>query len=95
MADYILQEATLALPDVFKDRTMNLFTLNDTGASEFTFVVSRAGAKNGETVQAVAARIARELEVTVPEFHMEATQQKLIDGEPAVELFSDLKMATC
>ncbi|QOV70671.1 DcrB-related protein [Citrobacter sp. BDA59-3] len=91
MADYILQEATLALPDVFKDRTMNLFTLNDTGASEFTFVVSRAGAKNGETVQAVAARIARELEVTVPEFRMESTQQKLIDGEPAVELFYQFK----
>lgn len=91
MADYILQEATLALPDVFKDRTMNLFTLNDTGASEFTFVVSRAGAKNGETVQAVAARIARELEVTVPQFLMESTQQTLIDGEPAVALFYQFK----
>lgn len=45
MADYILQEATLALPDVFKDRTMNLFTMSDNGASEFTFVVSRATAK--------------------------------------------------
>ena len=38
MADYILQEATLALPDVFKDRTMNLFTLSDNGASEFTLL---------------------------------------------------------
>ncbi len=46
MAEYILQEATLALPDVFKDRTMNLFTLSDNGASEFTFVVSRASAKH-------------------------------------------------
>lgn len=45
MAEYILQEASLALPDVFKDRTMNLFTLSDNGASEFTFVVSRASAK--------------------------------------------------
>ncbi len=91
MAEYILQEATLALPDVFKDRTMNLFTLNDTGASDFTFVVSRAGAKNGETVQAVAARIARELEVTVPQFRMELTQQTLIDGELAVALYYQFK----
>lgn len=91
MAEYILQEATLALPDVFKDRTMNLFTLNDSGASDFTFVVSRAGAKNGETVQAVAARIARELEVTVPQFRMELTQQTLIDGEMAVELYYQFK----
>lgn len=45
MAKYILQEATLALPDVYKDRTMNLFTLSENGASEFTFVVSRASVK--------------------------------------------------
>ncbi|WP_259568082.1 DcrB-related protein [Enterobacter sichuanensis] len=45
MAEYTLQEATLALPDVYKDRTMNLFALSENGASEFTFVVSRASKK--------------------------------------------------
>lgn len=70
MADYILQEATLALPDVFKDRTMNLFTLNDNGANEFTFVVSRASAKKEKNIQAVAARILREMEITVQEFQL-------------------------
>lgn len=91
MADYLLQEATLALPDVFKDRTMNLFTLNDNGASEFTFVVSRAGAKKGENVQSVAARIARELEITVPQFRLESTRRVIVDGVDAIELFYQFK----
>lgn len=91
MADYILQEATLALPDVFKDRTMNLFTLNDNGANEFTFVVSRASAKKEENIQAVAARILREMEITVQEFQLKLSQPVIIDGEPAIELFYQFK----
>lgn len=91
MADYTLQEATLALPDMFKDRTMNLFTLNDNGASEFTFVVSRASAKKDENIQAVAARILREMEITVPEFCLHLSQPVSVDGEPAVELFYQFK----
>lgn len=87
MAEYLLQEATLELPDIFKDRTMNLFTLNDNGASEFTFVISRASAKSGEKLQAVAARLARELEVTVPDFRLLGTEMREIDGHPAVELY--------
>lgn len=91
MADYILQEATLALPDVFKDRTMNLFTMSDNGASEFTFVVSRATAKNEDKVHDAATRLARELEITVPDFRLESSQMTSIDGHPAVELFYQFK----
>ena len=91
MADYILQEATLALPDVFKDRTMNLFTMSDNGASEFTFVVSRATAKNEDKVHDAATRLARELEITVPDFLLESSQMTSVDGHPAVELFYQFK----
>jgi len=91
MAKYTLQEATLILPDVFKDRTMNLFTLTDNGASEFTFVVSRASAKNDEKVNEVAARIVRELQVTVPDFRLESSQEISVDGYPAVEMFYQFK----
>ncbi|MFZ4150234.1 DcrB-related protein [Enterobacter ludwigii] len=91
MADYILQEATLALPDVFKDRTMNLFTMSDNGASEFTFVVSRATAKNEDKVHDAATRLAHELEITVPDFRLESSQMTSVDGHPAVELFYQFK----
>jgi hypothetical protein len=91
MAEYILQEASLALPDVFKDRTMNLFTLSDNGASEFTFVVSRASAKNEDKVHDAATRLVRELEITVPDFRLESSQMTSVDGLPAVELFYQFK----
>lgn len=91
MAEYILQEASLALPDVFKDRTMNLFTLSDNGASEFTFVVSRASAKNEDKVHDAATRLVRELEITVPDFRLESSQMTSVDGHPAVELFYQFK----
>lgn len=91
MAEYILQEATLALPDVFKDRTMNLFTLSDNGASEFTFVVSRASAKHEDKVHDAATRLVRELEITVPDFRLESSQMTSVDGHPAVELFYQFK----
>ncbi|WP_244956304.1 hypothetical protein [Enterobacter sichuanensis] len=44
MAEYTLQEATLALPNVYKDRTMNLFALSENGAKPNTSfeVVSRS-----------------------------------------------------
>lgn len=87
MAKHIIQEGTLTLPDIFKDRTMNLFTLSDNGASEFTFVVSRASAKSDEDVKSVALRLVKELEVTVPAFHLESTGMTQVDGYPAAELF--------
>lgn len=85
MAEYILQEASLALPDVFKDRTMNLFTLSDNGASEFTFVISRASAKNEDKVHDAATRLVRELEITVPDFRLESSQMTSVDGHLSLQ----------
>jgi len=87
MATYTLQEASIELPDIFKDRTMNLFTLSENNASEFTFVVSRASAFHDDTVQKVAARIINEMSVTVPAFVNVTSQLIEIDNLPAVELF--------
>jgi hypothetical protein len=87
MATYTLQEASIQLPDIFKDRTMNLFTLSENNASEFTFVVSRASAVHDDTVQKVAARIINEMSVTVPAFVSVTSQLIEIDNLPAVELF--------
>ncbi|ENB7663019.1 DcrB-related protein [Enterobacter cloacae] len=91
MAEYILQEATLALPDVYKDRTMNLFTLSENGASEFTFVVSRASVKKDESVHDVATRLVRELEITVPDFNLTSSHMTNVDNHAAAELFYHFK----
>ncbi|WP_345830329.1 DcrB-related protein [Erwinia sp. HDF1-3R] len=91
MAKYQLQEASVELPDVFKDRTMNLFTLSENNASEFTFVVSRATAKSDDTLQSISSRLVKEMTVTLQGFVLASSQPVLIDGQPATELFYHFK----
>lgn len=91
MAEYHLQEGTLEIPDLFKDRTMNLFTLSENNASEFTFVVSRATATHEDRVQQVAARLVKELENTVNNFRFESSAMTQIDGVPAIEIYYQFK----
>ncbi len=66
---------------------MNLFPVSDSNVNELTFVVSRASANADEKVHAVAARIVREMETSLPEFRLISTEMTIIDGEPAVEMF--------
>lgn len=91
MAEYQLQEGSLEIPDLFKDRTMNLFTLSENSASEFTFVVSRATATREDRVQQVAARLVKELESTLNGFQFESSRMLEIDEHPAIELFYQFK----
>lgn len=91
MASYQLQEASLELPDVFKDRTVNLFTLNENNVSEFTFVVSRANAAMDDNLQIISSRLTKEMAVTLQEFVLESSQPVLIDSQPAIELFYHFK----
>lgn len=95
MAIYTLQEASLELPDVFKDRTMNLFTLSENNASEFTFVVSRASALHDDTVQKVAARVIQEMSTTVQAFNSVTSQLIVFDCLPTIEVFIILRMVVC
>lgn len=74
-----------------KDRAMNLLTHSNNGDSEFTFVVSRSSAQPDDKVHTVAAKKARELEITLTDFHLESSQMLEVDGYPAVELFYQFK----
>ncbi|QHM70498.1 DcrB-related protein [Mixta intestinalis] len=87
MAIFRLQEAMLEIPDIYKDRTMNLFVLSENSASDFSFVVSRGTAKFDDKVQGVAARLLKELEITVPKFKLISSVMTVIDGMPAAEIF--------
>lgn len=82
-----LQEATLEIPDIYKDRTINLFVLSENSASDFSFVISRGAAKCDDRVQSVAARILKELEVTVQRFNLVSSVMTVIDSMPAAEMF--------
>lgn len=91
MTTYRLQEASIELPDIFKDRTMNLFTLSENSASEFTFVVSRATANLNDTLEQTASRIIKEMDITLQSFYAESSRSIIIDGQPGVELFYRFK----
>lgn len=82
-----LQEATLEIPDIYKDRTMNLFVLSENNASDFSFVISRGAAKYNDKVQSVAARILKELEITVQKFNLVSSAMTVLDRMPAAEIF--------
>ena len=86
MAICRLQEATLEIPDMYKDRTMNLFVLSESSASDFSFVISRGAAKCDDKVQSVAARILKELEMTVQKFNLVSSVLTVLDRMPAAEM---------
>lgn len=87
MPDYTLQDCNVTVPDAFRDRTMNLFTLSHTGANEFTFVISRAAASADDTLESVSSRLAEELDNTLE--NVSLFHARLIDlaGKQALELF--------
>lgn len=93
MSHYLTQEASFELPDAFKDRTMNIFTLSENNASEFTFVVSRANARVEDTLQKVAARLTQDLQTTVQGFELISSSHGNINQQPSIEIFYRFKSA--
>ena len=84
---YELDEATLELPQIFKDKTVHVFALNDDGPNEFNLVVSRAEAQAGDTLDEFAERLSAELKKALPKFQLKRRQEASVDSAPAVELF--------
>lgn len=87
MSDYTLQECAITVPDVFRDRTMNLFTLSNASANEFTFVISRATASVDDTLHSVSTRLSKELDTNLQSLTLIHVQLTELDGQQALELF--------
>lgn len=85
MSEYTLQECRITLPDLFYDRTINLFTLGH--ANEFTLVISRASACADDNLHSVSTRLAKELDTNLPDLEIIEVARIELDGEPALELF--------
>ena len=87
MSEYTLQDCNITVPDVFRDRTMNLFTLSHTNANEFTFVISRATAAAENTLQSVSQRLSSELQATLQDLSLNHARLTELNGRQALELF--------
>ncbi|MFK3880607.1 DcrB-related protein [Pantoea agglomerans] len=91
MSEYTLQDCNITVPDVFRDRTMNLFTLSHTNANEFTFVISRATAAAEDTLQSVSQKLSSELQATLQDLSLNHARLTEINGRQALELFYNFK----
>lgn len=91
MSEYTLQDCNITVPDVFRDRTMNLFTLSHTNANEFTFVISRATAAAEDTLQSVSQRLSSELQATLQDLSLNHARLTELNGRQALELFYSFK----
>ncbi len=83
---YQLQEGSFELPAPLKDKSLNVFVLNDEGANDYNLVISRADAGGDRTAQAVAQRLEAELGKALAAFQLIHRQDRTLDAHPAVEL---------
>lgn len=86
MSLYHVQEVTFDLPPSLKDKTVNLFVLNESGASDFSFVISRDLVKPGLTLLRYSERLIMEMESRMPELNMQSRTEVIINETPAVLL---------
>ena len=83
---YQLQEGSFDLPTPLKDKSLNVFALNDEGANDYNLVISRADAGGDRTAQAVAQRLEAELGKALAGFQRIHRQDWILDAHPAVEV---------
>ncbi len=84
---YRTNHAMFTLPAQLKDKTMHMFTLTDGGPSEFSVVISHADAQPDDSLVGFSTRLVQELEKALPKFQLARSQERLLDGAPAIELF--------
>lgn len=83
---YHCNHATFELPAQLKDKTMHMFTLNDSGPSEFSVVMSHADVQADETLADFSDRLLKELTRALPKFQLRSLQERTLDGEAAIEI---------
>ena len=83
---YRTNHATFELPEQLKDKTVHMFTLNDSGPSEFSVVMTYAEVQPDESLADVGERLEQEMRASLPRFELARSMACLIDGAPALDL---------
>jgi len=86
MSSYQMNDASIDLPEQFKDGTMHLFTVERNGSNAFTFVVSRADMDESDTVDTFAHKLVQQMRKTLPRFELKNLRAREVDGETAREV---------
>lgn len=86
MPAYHIQEATFQLPEVLKDKTVNIFSLTQSGPSEFNIVISRDELKRGMTLSRYADSQVNEMKAKFPGFELILRRDTTVGKTPAFQL---------
>lgn len=88
MSLYHINEGVLDLPDKWSDRTMNIFTPDETENPEWNIVVSRDRLGEGETLSDYLDKQLAEMPQALPRFRLQSDEETIVDGTPAREVVS-------
>lgn len=80
---YQMQEGTLALPDAWQDKTMNVFVSQATGTEGVSFVITRERLPWGMKFQEYVVGEIRKVARKVPEYVAVSTEANAVSGRPA------------
>jgi hypothetical protein len=86
MGVFHANEFIVSIPDALKDRTVNIFSLNEEGPSDVSVVVARERPKSGEGLEEYAERMVSGTLSRMPLFQLRKKEAVPVDGQPGLLL---------
>lgn len=88
MSLYHINEGTFELPDDWTDRSMNIFTPDESENPEWNIVISRDKLKEGETLEEYVSGQLEEMPKALPRFRLVSEKETEINNIPGKEVIS-------
>ena len=88
MSSYHINEGTIELPDAWTDRTMNVFTPDESENPEWNIVVSRDKLDEGETLDAYLDKQLKEMPKVLSRFQVKSNEEIEVNGYSARKVVS-------
>ncbi len=88
MSLYHINEGTFELPDDWTDRSMNIFTPDESENPEWNIVISRDKLKEGETLKDYVSGQLEEMPKALPRFRLVSEKEVEINNFPGKEVIS-------
>jgi len=83
MSLYHINEGTIDLPDDWTDRSMNIFTPDESENPEWNIVVSRDKLGEGETLDGYLEKQLEEMPKALPRFRLQSNEETTLHDFPA------------
>lgn len=88
MSLYQINEGAIDLPDDWADRSMNVFTPDESENPEWNIVVSRDKLEEGETLDGYLEKQLEEMPKALPRFRLQSNEETRLDDFPARRVVS-------